>query len=504
MPSRLSPSARLLLVAGALIAGEACGFALQRVAALWPWMAFLLGLTLLAAYGWGARHLLLPFFIVAGCVLAARTEDARQRILDATCFVAASPPLTLPVESPSQLRPAKRPNGWTASFHSHIGPIPLLVNIPLAEGSPAPTVGETWVCTGRLSFRQSDARRYDRHTFRVFDPASAHRVRTGDHTAAAWFARLGSRLAEQVSIGLGWAPEVAALNRAILLGQRVGLSSARRKTFADAGTIHVFAISGLHVMVLAFALDRLFARLDVQMPLRGLLALPAIAAYVMLAGGRPSAIRAAMMLAICQLAPAFGRRANARAAWSLTAIAVYAHSPERLFDLGCALSFAVMLGIVLWLDWMRGLAPITETVTARQKLAWGLGISFAAWVAGVPLTAQAFGQFSLGGLLANVLVIYFVGWTVRFGAFGLAASFFCVSLAAIANNLSALCTSTVALLSKLVAALPFACIKTPFWTVWHSVAWYGTWLAICLAAGRFIRHRDFVRSGITAVRQGPA
>ena len=55
--------------------------------------------------------------------------------------------------------------------------------------------------------------------------------------------------------------------------------------------------------------------------------------YVMLTGMRPSAVRAAMMLAIYMLAPSFGCRPNARAAWSVTALAVYGLYPERLFDL---------------------------------------------------------------------------------------------------------------------------------------------------------------------------
>ena len=44
----VTPSTRLLLVAGALVAGEACGFALHGAAVLWPWLTFLLGLALLA------------------------------------------------------------------------------------------------------------------------------------------------------------------------------------------------------------------------------------------------------------------------------------------------------------------------------------------------------------------------------------------------------------------------------------------------------------------------
>ena len=487
---RLAPPTRLLLAAATLVAGEACGFALRGAAILWPWLAFVLGLALLAAFGWGARRLLLPAIFAIGTVLAARTEAARLRVLDETRFVSVPPPVTVRVESPAQRWRMKNRNGESVDFLSHIGPLPVKVVILQNDDSPTPAVGETWICTGRLTCKQSDEGRADRFTLWVASPEKAHRVGTARLPAATWYAKLGEKLAKQVSLGLGWTPETASLNRAILLGQRSGLSRKRRDTFAAAGTIHVFAISGLHVIVIALALNRLLARLDVQAQARGLIALPAIAAYVMLTGMRPSAVRAAMMLAIYLLAPAFGCRPNARTAWSITALAVYGISPERLFDLGCALSFAVMFGIVMWIEWTRRFEPLAAPGTRLQLFLGGLGVSFAAWVAGVPITAHAFGQFSAGGLLANVAVIFCVSYMVRWGMFGLAASFFCLPLAALANNLAAILTMAMAHISELVASLPFARVLTPSWTVWHSLAWYSAWIAACLAISRFFPRKS--------------
>ncbi len=491
---RLSVPNRLILAAGTLVAGEACGFALGGAAVLWPWLAFLFGLSLLAAFGWGARHLLLPGVFAAGIVLAARTEAARLRILDETRFVSLPPQVTVRVESPAQRWRMKNRSGESVDFLSHIGPLPVKVVILQNENSPTPAVGEMWVCMGRLTCKQGEGGRSNRYTLWVASPEKARRVESARVPAATWYAMLGRKMAKPVSLGLGWTPETASLNRAILLGQRSGLSRTRRDTFAAAGTIHVFAISGLHVMVIALALNSLLAHLDVPAQARGLISLPAIAAYVMLTGMRPSAVRAAMMLAIYLLAPAFGCRPNARTAWSITALAVYGFSPERLFDLGCALSFAVMFGIVLWIEWTRRFAPLAEPGTKLQMFLGGLGVSFAAWVAGVPITAHAFGQFSAGGLLANVAVIFCATYMVRWGMFGLAASFFCLPLAAIANNLAALLTLAMASISELVAMLPFARVLTPSWTIWHSVIWYVAWIAACLAIGRFLPRKSISSS----------
>ena len=96
---RLSVPNRLLLSAGTLVAGEACGFAMRGAAILWPWLAFVFGLSLLAAFGWGARRLLLPCIFAVGIVLAARTESARLQVLNETQFVSSPPPVTVRVES---------------------------------------------------------------------------------------------------------------------------------------------------------------------------------------------------------------------------------------------------------------------------------------------------------------------------------------------------------------------------------------------------------------------
>ena len=110
-----------------------------------------LGLALLVAYGWGACGLLLPTVFAAGLVLAARTEAARLNMLDTTRFVAAPPPVAVRVDSPARLCRAKRHDGWSADFLSHLGPLPIKVVVLLKDNDAPPAVGETWICSGRLS-----------------------------------------------------------------------------------------------------------------------------------------------------------------------------------------------------------------------------------------------------------------------------------------------------------------------------------------------------------------
>ncbi len=486
---------RLMVVAFTLVGGEVAGFALGSAASLWPWLASLAAVGALAAYGWGILgRLLLPQVFVLGCALGARTEAARLEALDLRRYVAVPAPMEVRVESQVHAWRARKHEGWTVDFLSHCGTIPIKVVIQLPDDARIPERDETWVCVGRMTCPREGENRLARHVLWVRDGAGARRVSPARATPLSRYRRLGDILSEQISLGLGWAPELAEFNRAILLGQRSALSRARKDMFAAAGTIHVFAISGLHVMVIAMVLGGMLARLDVPLMARGLMTLPLVAAYVMVTGMRPSAVRAATMLAFYLVAPLFGRRPDGRTAWALTAIGVYGISPERIFDVGCMLSFAVMFGIVAWLEWSRRFKPLLPMDTWRGRLLFGMGVSFAAWVAGVPISAQTFGRFSVGGLLANVAVIFVAGWMVRFGVFGLWAGFLCVPLAACANNLAAVCTGVMVKVSEVVASLPLAVVETPRWTWLDGVAWYLSWLFACFLAGRLLS-RWLARSG---------
>jgi len=488
------PSARLAAAALLLVGGEAAGFALPCLSGLWMVVGFVCLVVCLAAYGWGVRRVGCLALVALGFVLSLRTEADLRRILDANAGLhGARERLVLPVEGEVVCRPRAKKGGWRVEFASHAGPMPLQVVWSVRRRADVPKPGETWAADGWISRKEDRENRYARRTLWVGDPARAARcAETRTDALRAGWETLGTELARRAGIGLGWCAELAGLNRAILLGRRSGLSKARRRIFADAGTIHVFAISGLHVMVVALMITVVLKRFDVPAAVRGLVCIPLVWAYVVLTGARPSAVRAALMATLWLVAPALGRRPDSLAAWSATALVVYALSPERVFDLGCALSFTVMFGIVLWVDWSRHFRPWFEEGSRLRRLAGNFGVSLAAWVAGVPLAAHAFGRFTPGGLLANLAVLWCAGWMVKFGAGGLVATFVCLPLAALLNNVAAGFTWSMATVSEWVAALPFSNFEVEKWSVGACALWYAAWFAALLVAGRLLPRRERV------------
>jgi len=223
-------------------------------------------------------------------------------------------------------------------------------------------------------------------------------------------------------------------------------------------------------MLLAFLLHRLLALVGVPLRVRGLVVLPILVGYVLVTGLRPSAVRAALMAGFYLVAPTFGRTGDSLAAWSLTALFAYGSAPERLFDTGCTLSFAVMFGIVAWLRW--GVCNLPSW--CREGYGGECGVSLAAWTAGTPIVASVFGCFTPGGLLANLVVLRLAGCLVAFGMVGMVCGFVLPPAAALFNVLAAAMSFLMVQASSVVAALPGSSITVEPWSWSDCLAWYGT------------------------------
>jgi ComEC/Rec2-related protein len=215
-------------------------------------------------------------------------------------------------------------------------------------------------------------------------------------------------MSRRMGIGLEHSPESADVNRAILLGERSRLRPEVRRRFVESGTMHVFAISGLHVMVVAKFFCFLAALLAVPLRFRALAGVPLLWLYVWLIGFPPSAVRAALMASIYFSAPIFWRRPNALVAWSIAFLAIHVHSPALIRDVGCQLSFTVMLAIILAARFADGVSKAGQHVL----------VTLAAWASGVPIVACTFGVITPGGLLANFILVPAAGAAVISGLMG--------------------------------------------------------------------------------------
>ena len=452
-----------LALCASLAAGERCAFAVPVVSPLWPLAAFAVVVALAAWLASGSRLSRLAVAFVAGFALALHSAQSRKEVLEEAHVLGRGRPFVreFRVEGGGRLAPSGGGVKW-ASFLSSAASVKVRVIFPLAQSSPAPQTGETWECAGWLEQTKGDDPSLRRRLWVKGKGTYARRVARG--RSAALLGGLRSDLSRRMGIGLPRNCVAADLNRAILLGERTRLRKTDRDAFAAAGTIHVFAISGLHVMLVAHTFAFLLALAGWPFRFRGLVLVPALWAYVAMTGASPSAVRAASMASLYFAAPLFWRRPDSLVAWSATFLAVYGSDPMKLFDTGCALSFAVMLGLFFCGRFAAG--------RVRGRFAASLVMTFAAWAAGAPIAAHAFGRVTPGGIVANLALLPAAGVSVKAGMAGIAASLVSDRLAAHINSFAALVAGTMADLSRIVASIPGSDIPVEPWPISVCAAWY--------------------------------
>lgn len=209
--------------------------------------------------------------------------------------------------------------------------------------------------------------------------------------------------------------------RALLLGEREYIDAETRDAFAYTGTVHVLAVSGFNVGMIALALFVLVSWIGSRW-WQFLLFVPMLALYTIVAGGEASIVRATVMASAFMLARAAGRIARPLNTLGAAALAILVIAPGQLFDIGFQLSFASVAGIIMlyvpaW-EWMCNRVPFIRKHAPVRWTAGMLLLSFCAQLFTLPLVLHHFGFLSFISLLANLPVIPLTSVALGAGAAG--------------------------------------------------------------------------------------
>ena len=205
--------------------------------------------------------------------------------------------------------------------------------------------------------------------------------------------------------------------RGLLLGTGRELPDELTEAFRRSGTVHVLAVSGLHVGFIVLIVHAVLRSLRVPRRVARILVLPALIGFVLVVGPRPSVVRASTMAAFLIAAPLLERKPNALNALGAAALALLLVRPGSLFDLGFRLSFSAVAGILLLHR------PLEEALSVPLRALGPWAIRLAAPVA-LSLSAQAgvaailvgvFGETSVVSPVANLAVVPLAGLSVAAG-----------------------------------------------------------------------------------------
>lgn len=423
-----------------LVLPLAAGIALARCVPLQdPLMPALGGLALAAGAGWlvtrRGRWAGIPWGVcVLGAALLLGWSHASMRLLPRLEDWHRLPPRELTCTL--RIEQAFTPDQWgRARGLGRIEAPPALlaelagqrvlyrigVDEPLPEGTRLPVKGVVRRLPAAAGEGSFDAFLQSREVY--FELSRAHATGTAVPPPLwrRWAAATCEWAAGVLVAGSDRRPELRALLPAMLLGERRLLDDAQMALFRSTGMLHLFAVSGLHVGLVALTLNALLQACRVPQRTRAVAGLALLLGYVLVIGAPPSAVRAFLMVLFYWGGRAFMRQAGVFPALVASALAVLAWHPAQLFDAGAQLSYGIVAGITLYglplaaemrqqFSLFAGLPREDWTLPHRiaeavmVRLYDYMGVAAGAFVVSVPLSLHYFGVFAPGGLLLNLLL----------------------------------------------------------------------------------------------------
>ena len=354
-----------------------------------------------------------------------------------------------------------------------------------------PRYGEQWQVSGRVTI---DKRKGKAGTGRknVCLKASEFDTKYLSDGNGWWLAKrcYAARRASSLllSVGINDYPVTSDILQSLLLGYR-RLSYEMRQLFVFTGTLHIFAISGSHVVVMGAILIVILGMFRVSSVYWGLFLAPLLCMYTFATGMQSSAVRACIMAIIYWGAPLLGRKADSLTALFVSALLIVAAEPTQLLDTGFILSVVCVFGLIVLFPIIHApgqkilepdplrLQMETKVVTVLRyggKGLWSMvAMSISAWLVSAPLTAYYFGNFTPIGLLANLIVIPVSAMVILSGCLSLVLGSCIEWFAVIFNHANIALIWLMVKPMDLLSKVPHGNIKFETVPLWSLFLWYG-------------------------------
>lgn len=209
--------------------------------------------------------------------------------------------------------------------------------------------------------------------------------------------------------------EEAGIAKALLLGDKSTLSIDTKKSFSNAGAMHVLAVSGLHVGIIMYLLLFVLSKFSrfISRRYAVLICVLLVWVYAGITGFSPSVMRAAFMFSILMIGQERSRSASSINTLFFSAFVLLLIDPMLIYDIGFQLSYLAVLGILLAYE------NISKLILIRNKWirkVWeGTAVGISAQLFTVPLSLYQFHQFPNYFMLSNIGIMIFAGVLLAVG-----------------------------------------------------------------------------------------
>ncbi|HIE27178.1 TPA: DNA internalization-related competence protein ComEC/Rec2 [Candidatus Poribacteria bacterium] len=350
---------------------------------------------------------------------------------------------------------------------------------------------------GGFDYRGYLARRGVFGIIYVRDAASVKKVgEDGGYLWMRWMDNLRRRVEGIFERTMRDAPIYANVLKGIILGQKRALPEDILLSFKNSGIMHILAVSGLHVGMIAFAgflLFQLLFKLSISLlnaiklrrgstpsedspPSRTfqfitvekyVYALTAglVILYACIVGYRPSVIRASVIIILYFIAKIIDRDTDLLNLLGFAALLLLLFNATSLWDIGFQLSFATTAAIIYFMskwDILLALLPQSKLFQRANKIfLLPLAVSASAQVASQPLIARQFNLIYPIAILTNIAAVWVVWYIVCVAFITVITGFVWIPLAlpfAYANRLAIWILLRI---THFFSNLPYAVVEVP-------------------------------------------
>ncbi len=278
---------------------------------------------------------------------------------------------------------------------------------------------------------------------------------------------------------------------AMLFNDMRNLGDDEKAIFRDSQTFHLFAVSGMHVAILAFVLNLLFRALRFGVRASWLGVAVVLLIYLWIIGFVPSATRSYLMLVAFTAAYVLGREVDALTSLFFAIAAVVAFDPAAPWKAGFVLSVAGVTGIILlapllllWFPW-----PGENRHSGwRRWAANGMKLLMATIAVSIfllPLQVYYFGFWNAVSPVANLLQAILAEFVLSAGILTAVAGLVSEEAGALAGQSASAIMWMIYGISKAAAELPEGMFYFRQIPLWLLMACYGI-----LIGGYYLVHRD--------------
>lgn len=308
---------------------------------------------------------------------------------------------------------------------------------------------------------------------RVESHGHGQRVQVFAFATSHWIQR-------QLKVDLEHYPEISDLITSMVLGMRGDTPEDMKALFQRTGTMHLFAVSGLNVAMLAAIVLAILRPFAIRRGAAVFVIIPILIVYALVTGLAASCVRATIMVSLVLFGHVVDRRPLALNGLGAAAFFILLWDTEQFFLLGFQFSFVLVVAIVALANRIqrrieqtgqpdaflpRDLwnVPQRARVFCVGQLAVALSVTLSAWIGSLLFTVTNFHLFSLSTIFANLIAVPLAFVILVLALASIISAPVWTTGVILCNNANFFCAGVLLKVLELFALLPgsYVYVETP-------------------------------------------